>query len=317
MASNEIGIFVPVASDEKVKKIAKGGALNRRSFISGLGMTGAVAGSGFMSGCSVASNSAASATPPQQSQINALNFVLNFKYLEATFYSYITQGADLSSSSTYAGGPITGTPAKLTFSGTYAAQITDMLNEIFFDETNHVTALRNLLGSAIVARPAINLAAFGAITSSNALSIARLMEDVGATALAGAAALLTGGSLTFISQMLSAESSHAGALRLVSIQNPAIATYNKADSLDVAPVDPGAPVLNPLTWAGPTAAGGFFATSGGVYSALNTSEGLAVPRTSSQVLAIVYATSLGTPASAGTTSGGFFPNGVNGPIKTV
>ena len=205
----------------------------------------------------------------------------------------------------------------MTFSGAQAAQIVDMLNEIYYDETNHVSALRSLLGSAVVARPAINLAAYGAITSSNALSIARLLEDVGATALAGAAALLTGSSLTFVSQVLSAESSHAGALRLVSIQNPAIATYTKADSLDVAPVDPGAPVLSPLIWAGPTAAGGFFATSGGVYSPLNTTVGLGIPRTSSQVLAILYATSVGTPATAGTTSGGFFPGGVNGPTKTV
>jgi hypothetical protein len=317
MTSNKSEILDPAASVEKLERIAEVRALNRRRLITILGMTGAVAGAGLMSSCSVSPNSASSTTAPTSSQISALTFVLNFKYLEATFYSYITQGADLSSSSTYGGGAITGAPAKLTFSGTYAAQITDMLNEIYYDETNHVNALRGLLGSAVVARPAINLAAYGTITSSNALSIARMLEDVGATALTGASASLSGSSLTFVSQMLIAESSHAGALRLVSIQNPAIAAYSKADSLDVAPVDPGTPVLTPLTWAGPTASGGYFATSGGVYSALNTTVGLGIPRTSSQVLAILFATSVGTPANAGTTSGGFFPGGVNGPTNTV
>jgi len=318
MASNEIEILDPAVSVEKLKKIAEGRALNRRRFITALGMTGAAAGAGLLSGCSVASSSAASATTPTApSQISALAFVLNFKYLEATFYSYITQGVDISSSSTYDGGAITGAPAKLTFTGTYAAQITDLLNEIYYDETNHVSALRSLLGSSVVARPAINLAAYGAITSINALSIARMLEDVGATALAGATALLSGSSLTYVMQVLGIESFHAGALRLVSIQNTAIAAYEKADSLDVAPIDPGSPVLTPLTWAGPPAAGGFFATSGGVVSALNTTASLAVARTSSQILAIVYATSPGTPAIAGTTSGGFFPSGVTGLVNMV
>ncbi len=71
-------------------------------------------------------------------------------------------------------------------------QITDMLNEIYFDELNHVTELRSLLGILAVPRPAINLAALGAITATNALSIARLFEDVGVTAYAGALAALSG-----------------------------------------------------------------------------------------------------------------------------
>jgi len=41
-------------------------------------------------------------------------------------------------------------------------------------------------------------------------------------------------------------------------------------------------------------------------------NGLAIKRTPSQVLAIVYAST-----TAGTNKGGFFPNGMNGNIKTV
>jgi hypothetical protein len=54
-----------------------------------------------------------------------------------------------------------------------------------------------------------------------------------------------------------------------------------------------------------------------VYASTNTAAGLGFARTSSQVLADLYATTLGTPATAGTTSGGFFPNGVTGVVNTV
>ena len=52
MASNEIEILDPTATVEKLKKIAAGRALNRRRFLASLGMTGAAAGAGLLSGCS-------------------------------------------------------------------------------------------------------------------------------------------------------------------------------------------------------------------------------------------------------------------------
>jgi len=302
MASNEIEVLDPAATVEKLKKIASGRALNRRHFLAALGMTSAAAGAGLLSGCNATSSSAITATGIQQTDV--LAFALNLEYLEATFYSYITTGADLPFANTFDSGTISGAPsAKLTFTGTYAAQITDMLNEIYYDELNHVIALQSLLGSAVVARPALNLAALGTITATNALGIARQFEDVGATAYAHALALLSGTNLQYAAQILSVEGFHAGALRLVSIQNPTIAAYIKADSSDVKPADEGSATL---AAAGPTASGGFFATAGGT---TDPPAGIAYARAFGAVLSVVYA--------GGTSSGGFFPNGVNGLINNV
>jgi hypothetical protein len=327
MASNEIEILDADAPVEKQNEIATGRALNRRHFMAALGLAGTATGAGLLSGCNAASTPIAStaSTINSAAEINALNFILNFKYLEATFYSFVTQGVDLPTSLTYGSGAITGAPAKLTFTaanaGPNGVQINDLLNEIYFDEINHLTALISLLGSSVVARPAINLAAYGAINATalsptNAIAIARLLEDLGATVIAGAAQQLVNSSLTFASQMLGAEGFHAGALRLIAIQNPTIVYQSDSvDATEVALADPG--TINPTTWAGPTAAGGFFATTGGVYASTNTNSGLGFVRTYSQVLADLYASKIGTPAVSGTTSGGFFPNGVSGVTNTV
>ena len=210
MASTEIENLDPAETVDKLNKIAAGRALNRRHFIAALGMTGAAAGAGLMSGCN-ATTSPVAVTTLGAGQTKILNFALNLQYLEATLYSYITQGTDLPSSVTAGTGAITGAPGLLTFAGGNAAQGTDLLNEIYFDELNHVIFLRNLLGASLVPRPAINLAAFGAITATNALSIVRLLEDVGVTACATVAAGLSSSSATYAGQLLGAESFHAGA----------------------------------------------------------------------------------------------------------
>ncbi len=313
MASNEIEILDPEATVGKLNEIAAGRELNRRRFLTALGLTGAAAaGAGMMSGCSTTTTTVPVTTSSTSSaQIDILNFALNLEYLEATFYSFITKGADLSSSLTLNSGAITGAPAQLTLA---TQQITDLLNEITYDEISHVTVLRNLLGASAVPRPAINLAAFGAITATNALSFARLFEDVGVTAYAGVTTSLVSSNLTFAAQILGVESFHAGALRLVSIQNPAVAAYVKADSIDVKPFDPGTAAL---AAAGPSANGAFFATAGATTATAAVPIGMAFTRTASQVLSIVYGSAAGTLAASGASSGGFFPSGVNGNIKTV
>jgi Ferritin-like domain len=221
MASNEVEILDPGATVEKLTKVSSRRALNRRNFMAGLGVAGATAGAALVAGRKVARPTTVSANGPTQNDY--LAFVLNIAYLQATFYSYITQGTDLPGAITAGGGAITGAPAAaLVFAN---QQITDILNEMYYDELNHVIGLRNILGSAFVYRPAINLAGYQAITSSNALSIARMFEDVGATAYAGITGYLTGSNLTYAGQLLAVEAFHAGAIRLLSIQNPTIAAY--------------------------------------------------------------------------------------------
>jgi hypothetical protein len=328
MASKEIEILDPAATVDKLNRIAAGRALNRRHFITALGMTGAAAGAGLMSGCATTS-SVAVTTAVGSGQIDILNFALNLEYLQATFYAYITQGADLPSTLTANSGAITGAPAQLAVTASMTQQTIDLLNEVYFDEVNHVSGLRSILGSAAIPRPAINLAAFGAITATNALSIARLLEDIGVTAYASGISGLASSNATYLGQILGAESFHSGALRLISIQNPTIAAYiAAADGMDVPPDDLGTATL---AAAGPTASGGFYPTYGGAAvpgttgSALTGtfigtpgtcgSNGFAYARTVAQVLTLLYGTATALAAS-NSFSGGFFPNGVNGNLTT-
>jgi hypothetical protein len=327
MASTEIENFDPTATVDKINKIAADRATNRRRFISALGMAGAAAGAAaLMSGCSNASTSNVAVNTSGVAQTNILNFILNVQYLEATFYSYLTTGADISGSAGVNlsnSGAITGAPAALTVAAPITQQILDLLNEIYFDEINHVSFLQGILGSAAVPRPAINLAAFGAITTTNAatnaIGIARLLEDVTITSYASAMAGLGSSNTTYSGQILGAESFHSGVLRLICIQNPSILDMSISDGLDVTPNDLGSPAIEAT---GPTATGGFFASIGGAIASTNTTQGLAYSRTTSQVLGVLYGavSSSGlviTPASAGSKSGGFFPSGVNGAITTI
>lgn len=284
---------------------------NRRSFLTGAGAVSALAAGAAVLGCGDATLPYVDAA--SQPEIDVLNFALNLEYLEATFYSYIVTGQDLNSAYTGGGPAPTGAPAQITFP---SQQVNDLFAEIMFDEVAHVAALRTALGQVAIARPQINLAALTTINASNYLQHARLFEDVGVTAYAGAASSLTGNNVTAAAQILAVEGFHTGALRLLAIQQGAaypsnLTGYVPADGYDIKPADPGTVALAQV---GPTTAtGGFFATlANGTTGQNNSYNGFAFTRTASQVLAIVYGST-----TAGTAKGAFFPNGVNGNIKAV
>jgi Ferritin-like domain len=290
---------------EQAETMKEQRAVNRRKFMIGLGLASGAVGVG-LTGCSESNQTPSTVLAAGPSETDILNFALNLEFLETTFYSFATQGTDLPASLIAGSGPVTGAPpAKLTFIN---QQITDVLNEIFFDEMSHVAALQNVLGSSQIKRPALNLAAAGQATGGNFITIARQFVDVGASAYAGGIALLTGANLTTVAQILPVEGFHAGALRLLAIQQGL--PFAPADGLDVPTSDPGAQVL---ATQGPTSAGGFFATAGTSTATASVPAGLAFTRSASQVLQIVY----NAAGQTGISKGGFFPNGLNGNITTT
>jgi hypothetical protein len=276
------GIVDPVRTEQQMNLIRYKRAFARRNFLKNVGLAGAgIAAGAVIQGCS---DSKSSSNPGAQSipETDVLNFALNLEYLEAEFYSVAVTGATLNASVT--GGTSTATGgAQVTFTN---PRIADIAAEILNDEMLHVKFLRTALGAMAVAEPAINLNALGIGFANQAefLTLSRAFEDTGVSAYAGAATLLTGNNLQAAAQILAVEAYHAGNIRLNVVEQAV--TVPAVDSQDVVPDETH-----------------FFPVD---------ANALAIKRTTSQVLAIVYAN-----ATAGTSSGGFFPAGLNGNIKTV
>jgi hypothetical protein len=222
--------------------------------------------------------------------IDILNFALNLEYLEAEFYTVATTGKRIED----AGIGVSGVG---TLGGTVGGSAVSMDNrvmqvarDIANEEQMHVKLLRTALGSAAIAKPAINLAALGVGFGSvnEFLTLARAFEDVGVTAYNGAAPLISSRAiLASAAGIALTEAQHAGVLRYL-VYDRGIAVP-QLDNLDVPPL------------ASP---------NGRLFNVNN--EGLSPARTTSQVLSIVYANK-----NAGARNGGFFPGGFNGTITTV
>ncbi len=298
----------------------------RRKFFKTAGgfAVGATAGA-VLGACSSSSDTAVAQNPPAGAvnlDVEILNFALQLEYLEAQFYSYAAFGTGLPQSS------LTGTGTQGAVIGGRQVNFTDPLvrryaNEIAQDEIAHVTFLRTALGGSAVAQPAIDVGTSPTGAFSNAARAAGLVgpgvafdpylndnnfllgafifEDVGVTAYKGAAPLLT--SKTFLEAsagLLAVEAYHAGLVRTVltakGLETPTQAISNARDSLDGASdLDQGITA----TGTGNAAASNIVPTD---------ANGLAYSRSVAQVLNIVYLN-----ATSGTTTGGFFPAGLNGP----
>ena len=254
-----------------------------------------------------------------------LNFALNLEYLEAQFYVQATTGEGLPASL------LSGTGTRGEATGGRRVNFTDPLvreyaNEIAADEVAHVVFLRTALGAAANAQPTIDvgISPTGAFSSAaraagligpgqsfdayandeNFLLAAFIFEDVGVTGYKGASPLIT--NKTFLEAaagLLAVEAYHASLIRTVlfrkGIQTPALIAAtegisNARDSLDGSTdLDQGIRPIGNMSNISPTDA-----------------NALAFSRTAGQVLNILYLTSMAR------TQGGFFPNGVNGNIRT-
>lgn len=273
----------PVKAQQQLNLIQYKRALARRNFIKNISLAGAgIAAGVVLEGCGSSNSKVSAQTVPET---DVLNFALNLEYLEAEFYSQAVYGKPLSNYvSTLPANSATATGGKqVNFAFPH---LKDIATEIQADEVDHVKYLITALGGMAVAEPNINLNALGTGFAADAdfLTLARAFEDTGVSAYAGAATLLTGGNLQAAAQILGTEAYHAGNIRLECVLNSI--TTPATDSQDVPPTEQH-----------------FFTTD---------SNALAIKRTTSQVLMIVYAT-----MSTGVSNGGFYPNGMNGNIKTT
>jgi hypothetical protein len=235
-----------------------------------------------------------------------LNFALNLEYLEAEFYSYAVKGEGLPENltdGTGQRGPVAGGHA-VRFGG---GSVRQFAKEIARDEHEHVEFFRSALGSAAVARPAINMqqsfsdaaAAAGLIKAGETFDVfagednflrgAFLFEDVGVTAFKGAAPLIDNKTyLDAAAGILAVEAYHAATVRTVLYERD-----GADDSLNGRPgLDQGITI------------------DGEANIVPDDGNGIAFGRTPGQILNIVYL----TPGQA--TSGGFYPNGLNGELTT-
>ena len=274
--------------------------LSRRGFLGSL-----VAASAAMAAGTLATGTAhAQTTAP--SVIDVLNFALNLEYLEANFYNSAIGGAALAVSDTGASpGAITGAPGKLPLDAVTLTLATALFN----DEIQHIRQLRSTitsLGGTPISQPAIYLAAKGAVTTqAQFLFATRQFTAVGGSAYAGSAQLLVSNPtvLTAAAAILGAEGMHDGAVNYQFVRQAVMSTMPAAvDAQDIVPS-----TSNYFTVFSPTSA------------VPAMPQALAPQRTPQQVLGIVYgvSTSAITTPPAGTTSGGFFPAGFNGNVKST
>lgn len=313
----------------------------RRSFLRMAGQVGtAVAGASLLAACDNDDDTPAptptptatpTPTPPAVSDADVFNFALNLEYLEAQFYNFAAFGVGLPANQ------LTGTGTQGAVTGGRRVTFTDPVvaaaaREIARNEAAHVAFLRSQLGPAAIAQPAIDISSDPNSAFSNAARTAGLLtgtttgfdpyfsdenfllagylfEDVGVTAYKGASVLISNPTfLEAAAGILAVEGYHAGTLRTFlyrkGLTTPSLLAAtegisNARDSLD-GPSDldqgvtgTGVGTATPKSNIVPTDA-----------------SGIAFSRTTGQVLNIVYLN------GRSVSSGGFFPAGVNGAIRT-
>jgi hypothetical protein len=242
------------------------------------------------------------------------NFALNLETLETEYYMRGTMGHGLDAADRG------GNPGAVTGGRTVPWQNQDLkefMEELAQNELAHVRFYRRALGASAVDAPAIDLTnGFRAAAKAaglgdnfdpfasemNFLLGGMLMEDVGVTAYHGAAPLIVSKSnLDAAAGILAVEAYHMGMVRSslyrmgTAARNAANAISDARDRLDgAADLDQGI-MMNGRANIVPADA-----------------DAKAFSRTPQQVLRIVYLTD-----QSGVSSGGIFPSGMNGKLRTT
>ncbi len=296
---------------------------SRRRFLAGAGAVGAVGAATLLTGCNDSSSSSTPTPTPTPTPLDIpdndiLNFALNLEYLEAEFYLRAATGNGLPASLLLGGdGAVTGG----NMVPNVPPAMANYINATAQDEMNHVAAIQTTIkgnSGTPVARPVINFttafntlamaagigATFDPFSSyANFLVGAFIFEDVGVTAYNGAAPAISSNSILDAAAGIAAvEAYHAAIIRtqiagMASIAGADQTALTAANAVVALRAKVGGDLETPLSINSIVAADG---------------NAVGFSRSTSQVLSIVYANN-----TTGTASGGFFPNGLNGNIKTV
>jgi hypothetical protein len=288
--------------------------INRRRTLKGMAALGA--GAALTAG-GWSRTVSAQGTPTAAAEIDddaIFNFALNLEYLETEYYLRGTTGAGLGEDD------IGADPGEVT-GGSLVPFATDAIRqfaeELAGNELAHVRYYRESLGDMAVDRPAIDLAGgfaaagqaagfgdnFSPFTDElNFILGGMLFEDVGVTAYKGATPLIMDKTKQGdIAGILAVEAYHMGMARSLLYQAGPTA-QQAANAITVA-----RGVLNGM----PEIEQGI-EVDGRANFVPSDERGIAFTRTPQQVLQIVYLT-----PETGVSSGGFFPNGVNGTLAST
>lgn len=253
-------------------------------------------------------------SPKDISDEDIFQFALNLEYMEAEYYLRGTRGKGLDPSDIGSDpGKVVG-GAQVQFKN---KAIKEFLEEVAENELAHVRFYRKTLGGSAVDCPAIDFdAGFAAAAKGaglgpkfnafenemNFLLGGMLFEDVGVTAYAGAATVLKEKEhLKAAAGILAVEAYHMGMARS-QLYEMGEEAWKAANALSDA--------RDKLDGPGDKDQG--IRVDGKANIVPSNSDGIAFTRTPQEVLHIVYLTE-----QSGVDKGGFYPNGMNGTLKST
>lgn len=281
-----------------------------------------------------------SASPtPTVFDADYLNVALNLEYLQANFFSFATTGAAIAAADTAGTVGTLGTASggrQITFADPLVAQYA---REMAAEDLAHVRFLRAALGSLRAAQPAIDLSPGGAFSTAmrtagvvpggatfdpyanddSFLLAAFLFKDLAVSAYKATAPLLVSATLLEAAAgLLGTEAYHAATVRTTlfrrSNATPSLIQATEQIS-QLRDTFDGTVAENLAIGVGPDSdqgiAPGVDAAGAAVSNIVPVNaNGLVFSRTPAATLNILYLT------RAAATSGGFFPAGLNGNLKT-